>query len=407
MRCTPGESGKETSWSQTLNNWNRWTLQNSTRKDNAKEVWTPMRGDIFKFPVADGTVKIQNFLKRAGSENIHLHPVQPRQSKKIFKENQTGLLQPYGKTHRGMMAKLGMISWSISGTSFSVITRNPDSYSTCRLKNHSFFPLKYIDVTRTTDTTLDVMLKKSVDDFWNVDWDRELSDTWIGFTRPYFTEWKATRSIFMIRQETDEETNDLKTRDCVARYVEAYVKKRPFAWDIGHSRAHQGPLSMTWWGIDSFSPCHFGSRAISWSNVHGVFLVHERFCFFALSKCLGTNFLFAAFASVFMATYRACEDAMHTSLPGLPPLSWNVGYPNGSGHDLDGMGHRSIDAQFKELRVILLPLAWIRRFWRPRWRPSVKPWVWSPPELPVLNRPSMPSLPRWRCLQQWNRTSVS
>ena len=39
-------------------------------------------------------------------------------------------------------------------------------------------------------------------------------------------------------------------------------------------------------------------------------------------------------------------------------------------------------------------------------RPSVKPWVWSPPELPVLNRPSMPSLPRWRCLQHWNRTSA-
>ena len=58
-----------------------------------------------------------------------------------------------------------------------------------------------------------------------------------------------------------------------------------------------------------------------------------------------------------MATDRACEDAMHTSLPRSPPLSSNVGSPNGSGHDLDGMGHRSIDAQFKELRNILLPLA--------------------------------------------------
>ena len=58
-----------------------------------------------------------------------------------------------------------------------------------------------------------------------------------------------------------------------------------------------------------------------------------------------------------MATDRTCEDAMHTSLPGSPPLSSNVGSPNGSGHDLDGMGHRSIDAQFKELRDILLPLA--------------------------------------------------
>ena len=58
-----------------------------------------------------------------------------------------------------------------------------------------------------------------------------------------------------------------------------------------------------------------------------------------------------------MATDRASEDAMHTELPGSPPLSSNVGSPNDSGHDLDGMGHRSIDAQFKELRFFLLPLA--------------------------------------------------
>ena len=44
-------------------------------------------------------------------------------------------------------------------------------------------PLKYIDVTRTTHTTLDVNLEKSVDDCWNVDGDSELSDTWTGFTR--------------------------------------------------------------------------------------------------------------------------------------------------------------------------------------------------------------------------------
>ena len=30
----------------------------------------------------------------------------------------------------------------------------------------------------------------------------------------------------------------------------------------------------------------------------------------------------------------------------------------------------------------------------------------SPPELPGLNRPSMPSLPRWRRVQHWNRASA-
>ena len=36
-------------------------------------------------------------------------------------------------------------------------------------------PLKYIDVTRTTDTSLDVLLEKHPEDYWNVDEDRELS----------------------------------------------------------------------------------------------------------------------------------------------------------------------------------------------------------------------------------------
>ena len=44
-------------------------------------------------------------------------------------------------------------------------------------------PLEYIEVTRTTYTTLDVMLETHIDDYWNVDGDRELSDTWTGLTR--------------------------------------------------------------------------------------------------------------------------------------------------------------------------------------------------------------------------------
>ena len=44
-------------------------------------------------------------------------------------------------------------------------------------------PLKYIDVTRTTDTTLAVISEKDIDDCWNVNGDREVSDTWTGFAR--------------------------------------------------------------------------------------------------------------------------------------------------------------------------------------------------------------------------------
>ena len=44
-------------------------------------------------------------------------------------------------------------------------------------------PLKYIDVTRNTHTSLDVMLEKNIDDYRNVDGEGELSDAWTGFTR--------------------------------------------------------------------------------------------------------------------------------------------------------------------------------------------------------------------------------
>ena len=44
-------------------------------------------------------------------------------------------------------------------------------------------PLKYIDVTRTTHTSLDVLLQKTYCDYWNVDEERESSDAWTGFTR--------------------------------------------------------------------------------------------------------------------------------------------------------------------------------------------------------------------------------
>ena len=44
-------------------------------------------------------------------------------------------------------------------------------------------PLKYIDVSRTTRTNLDVMQERRIDDYWNIDGSRDLSDPWTGFTQ--------------------------------------------------------------------------------------------------------------------------------------------------------------------------------------------------------------------------------
>ena len=67
-------------------------------------------------------------------------------------------------------------------TSYTAITLNPESNFTRREKNHSL-PLKYIHVSRTTHTNLDVKQEKRIDDYWNIDGSRDLSDSWTGFTQ--------------------------------------------------------------------------------------------------------------------------------------------------------------------------------------------------------------------------------
>ena len=144
-----------------------------------QEVLTSMKSDNFIFPVADGTVRIP-LEEIEDLRTIHLDPgnVQNEErNKKFFEENQTdSILQTLFKmTQHGMMRKLKMTSGLLREISFVAITWNPESNCTCRKKNHFLIPLKYIDVTRTTHTSLDVLLEKHVDDYWNVDGERELS----------------------------------------------------------------------------------------------------------------------------------------------------------------------------------------------------------------------------------------
>ena len=142
---------------------------------NAKEVFTPMSGDKFIFPIADGTVKL------SGGDN----PGSPRPRRRTRKSSRR-IRRVFSSPLQDSSLYDGEARnnfWSMSG---NCICRN---HVEPRVKLYvsreaSFpIPLKYIDVTRATSTTLDVMLEKNINDYWNVDGDRELSDTWTGFTR--------------------------------------------------------------------------------------------------------------------------------------------------------------------------------------------------------------------------------
>ena len=47
-------------------------------------------------------------------------------------------------------------------------------------------PLKYIDVSRTAHTNVDVKQQKRIDDYWNIDGSRDLSDSWTVFTHFFY-----------------------------------------------------------------------------------------------------------------------------------------------------------------------------------------------------------------------------
>ena len=78
-------------------------------------------------------------------------------------------------------------------------------------------PLKYIDVSRTTHTNLDVKQEKRIDDYWNIDGSRDLSDPWTGFTQFNLLEKNTSKRIFVVRGEINEKTADIQARSVMAR----------------------------------------------------------------------------------------------------------------------------------------------------------------------------------------------
>ena len=76
-----------------------------------------------------------------------------------------------------------MIFWSMSGNFIHRHHVEPrvKLYSP---REESFpIPPKYNDVSRTTQTNLDVMQESRIDDYWNIDGSGDLSGSWTGVTQ--------------------------------------------------------------------------------------------------------------------------------------------------------------------------------------------------------------------------------
>ena len=86
-------------------------------------------------------------------------------------------------------------------------------------------PLKYIDVSRTTHTNLDVKQESRMDDCWNIDGSRDLSDSWTGFTQFTLLEEKPPDGYMWFGGETDKKAADIQARLFMARTLDEIGKK--------------------------------------------------------------------------------------------------------------------------------------------------------------------------------------
>ena len=108
----------------------------------------------------------------------------------IFLENQKGLYHHLTTRFR-MTVKQEMTSGPLSGNFIYRHHVEPRVKLYSPREESCPIPLKYIDVSRTTHTNLDVKQEKRIDDFWNIDGSREFSDLWTGFTQFTLLEEKA------------------------------------------------------------------------------------------------------------------------------------------------------------------------------------------------------------------------
>ena len=138
----------------------------------------------------------QTSRRRSGTENTHLDTATPnsRRSHVDFLGEKEGSLPPPQDPFPDAGEAINDF-WSMSGNFIYRHHVEPivKLYSP---REESFpIPLKYIDVSRTTHTNLDVKQEKRIDDYWNIDGSRDLSDSWKGFTQFTLLEEKLQTDI--------------------------------------------------------------------------------------------------------------------------------------------------------------------------------------------------------------------
>ena len=137
-----------------------------SKRLNAKEVIFPKQGE-FIFPIADGRIKTPGGDQELRTSTLVRHrPIQGESHIDFLGESEESLPQPHDSLPDAGEAINDF--WSMSG-SFIYCHHVEPRVKLYSPREESFpTPLKYIDVTRTTHTNVEVKQEKRIDDYWNI-----------------------------------------------------------------------------------------------------------------------------------------------------------------------------------------------------------------------------------------------
>ena len=161
-----------------------------SKRLNAKEVIFHKEQGEFIFPIADGRIKTLAEDQDLRTSTLVRHrPIQGERYIDFLGESEGSLTQLQDSLPDAGEAINDF--WSMSG-SFIYRHHVEPRVKLYSPREGSFpIPLKYIDVSRTIHTNLDVKQEKRIDDYSNIDGVRDLSDPWTGFTQFTLLEEKA------------------------------------------------------------------------------------------------------------------------------------------------------------------------------------------------------------------------
>ena len=155
-----------------------------------RKKWYFQEKREFSFPITNGRIKPLGGDQELRTSTLIRHrPIQGESHVDFLGESEGSLPQPHDSLPNAGEAIHDF--WSMSG-SFIYRHHFEPRVKLYSPREDSFtIPLKNIDVTRTTHTNLDVKQVKRIDDDWNIDGSRNLSDLWTSFTRFTLLEEKA------------------------------------------------------------------------------------------------------------------------------------------------------------------------------------------------------------------------